>query len=274
MNPQADFQALDKFYDNIDFLVPGYQRSSQYMVAIHQAFYTWAAGRVSGCRVLEAGSGEGFGAAILARRAREVVGIDIKPELILHARSRYLLPNLSFRQMDCERMDMEPGSFDVVVCNELIEHLPDFRAFLASAARVLRPGGRLICATTNRAISFRKGDGSPANRNHFQEFTAEEFAGLLKEYFGESEIYSQLMGDTSRRYFLSTRARSVERWLVGLNIKHRIPIRLRNRIRQMLTGVDAGVVANDEFEIVPGSQAEALYVIGVATAGEKEIGGS
>ncbi len=260
----SDFRALDKFFDNIDFVVPGYERSSQYMVAIHRAFYEWARDRIAGAEALDAGCGEGYGADILAQTAERVVGIDIKPELVAHARRRYQRPNLDFRLMDCEAMNFGHSTFDVVVSNELIEHLPDFEAFLVGAQKVLRSGGRFMCATTNAGISFGKSDATPMNRNHYREFDASGLRAELSKYFDTCQIYSETMNERFRAFTLDRRARAVENLLIRIGVKHRIPIRLRNFVRQALTGVDLDRATEAGFEIVEGEVHDALYLIGVA----------
>lgn len=261
MGESDEFQSLDKFFGDIDFVVPGHSLSSQYMVAIHRGFYEWASARVGGGTVLEAGCGEGFGAELLSQSADYVVAIDIKPELIEHARRRYQRPNIDFQVMDCQALRFEDESFDAVVSNELIEHLPRYGDFLREAQRVLRPGGRFLCATTNAAITFKKADGSPMNRNHYQEFNAGEIRRELSSYFQSVALLSQIMNEEFRRFTFHRVARGLERLLVRMGVKHKIPIRLRNRVRQRLTGVDIDDATEAGFQIVEGHLNEALYLI-------------
>ena len=65
---------------------------------VYQHFhrYLWAAQLVSGRRVLDLGSGEGFGAAILSDSASQVVGVDIDEVTVEHSRLNYTGPNLEF----------------------------------------------------------------------------------------------------------------------------------------------------------------------------------
>src|SRR3981081_3045437 len=62
----------------------------------HLAVYAWIAGRVRGRRVIDMACGEGYGSALLAERAAEVVGVDANPEAHEHACLRYRTPNLRF----------------------------------------------------------------------------------------------------------------------------------------------------------------------------------
>ena len=64
----------------------------------HVAAYEWIAERVGGLRVADLACGEGYGSALLAERAAEVVGVDANPEAYEHARLRYTRPNLRFER--------------------------------------------------------------------------------------------------------------------------------------------------------------------------------
>jgi ubiquinone/menaquinone biosynthesis C-methylase UbiE len=235
------------------------------MVAMHQAFYRWAGPLVEGCKVVDAGCGEGFGANILAETAETVIGIDIKPGLLRHARHRYPKATLQFGVMDCTALSFPAGCIGAIVCNELIEHLPEHQPFLQEAHRVLAVGGRFICATTNAETSFKKTDGSPLNRNHFREFTGEGLLAALSPYFGRIEHHCQLPNRAYRAYAFNPASRWIERILMTLKLKHRIPTAWRSRVRETLTGVQVEQIVNDGFNIVAGSDDQALYAIAVAT---------
>ena len=97
-------------------------------------------------RILDAGTGAGFFAVLLARRGHEVVGIDNSAAMLEEAealareagcRARFLL-------MDAARPDFPDGSFDVVISRNLTWTLPDPEAAYAQWRRVLRPGGVLL----------------------------------------------------------------------------------------------------------------------------------
>ena len=69
-----------------------------------------------GMRLLDAACGEGYGSALLARQAASVVGADISPEAVAHARAAYgAIPNLSFVQAPCTKLPLPDGSADLFV---------------------------------------------------------------------------------------------------------------------------------------------------------------
>jgi SAM-dependent methyltransferase len=107
------------------------------------ARYRWAAGFVEGARVLDAGCGLGYGSAILAEAgAAEVVGLDIAPTVVEAARGR--VPHgVELGVGDLASLVHPAGSFDAIVCFDVLDHAEDPAAVVAELARVLVPGGVL-----------------------------------------------------------------------------------------------------------------------------------
>jgi SAM-dependent methyltransferase len=100
-----------------------------------------------GSRVLDLGCGEGRHAVAAARDAGEVVGVDLDPDRLRAAREDYDTyaegtPG-SFLRGDALSLPFADDAFDVVVCSEVLEHIPDYEAALGELRRVCRPGGTL-----------------------------------------------------------------------------------------------------------------------------------
>jgi SAM-dependent methyltransferase len=97
-------------------------------------------------RVLDVGTGTGPLAFALAPRVREVVGIDLVPELLERGREyagdRY--PNVELRQGDVSHLDVETGDFDLVCERAVLHHVPRPELVLAEMTRATRPGGRML----------------------------------------------------------------------------------------------------------------------------------
>lgn len=149
----------------------------------HVAAYRFAASHTEGARVLDAGSGEGYGAGLLAGSARSVVGAEL--ETWVAARAAGLYPDVAFISCDLATPPWRPAAFDAVVSLQVIEHVPDPSAFLAACARALRPGGELIIATPNR-ITFSP-DGV-VNPFHIIEFSPAELRDLVAQHFDQVEM--------------------------------------------------------------------------------------
>src|SRR5688572_16982315 len=99
----------------------------------HVAVYEWIAGRCEGLRVADLASGEGYGSAILARSAREVIGVDANPEAYEHSRLRYGREGLSFRRELVEEFDTD---VDAVVFLQTIEHIHEPDRLLERIAKI------------------------------------------------------------------------------------------------------------------------------------------
>jgi SAM-dependent methyltransferase len=106
---------------------------------------------VAGERILDAGSGSGAVARIIAecRPDLEVVGLDLKPDYVAYARATAAargLANLSFEQGDVQALPFPDASFDRVWSQFALYFLPRPEAAVAEFRRVLRPGGRVVVA--------------------------------------------------------------------------------------------------------------------------------
>jgi SAM-dependent methyltransferase len=167
-------------------------------LAIHETRYTFALPYCAGKRVLDAACGVGYGTAILAREARECVGLDLSADAIGYARTRYAAPNVEFRVADLSDPGLPPDDFDVVVSFETIEHLPDREPYLRHVAATLRPDGVYLVSTPRVDVTVEP----PENPFHHVEYSAADFEALLRRHFGEVELYGQRRPQTTRHRVL------------------------------------------------------------------------
>ena len=156
----------------------------------HWHRYAFARELARGKRVLDAACGEGYGSALLAQTAREVLGLDIADAAIAHARTRYAnLQHLSFAQGDCTALDLPAASRDLIVSFETLEHVAAQEALIAGFARTLTPDGVLIISSPDkRTYSDLSGF---RNEFHVRELYRDEFLGLLAPHFPHVRLYGQ-----------------------------------------------------------------------------------
>lgn len=106
---------------------------------------------LQGARVLDVGCGGGLLCESFARAGATVTGVDLAPGMIdvarLHATEQEL--KIDYRVCDADTLE---GGYDIVSCMEMLEHVPDPAAMMATLARLVRPGGALFISTINRNL--------------------------------------------------------------------------------------------------------------------------
>ncbi|MER7116967.1 class I SAM-dependent methyltransferase [Saccharomonospora azurea] len=167
--------------------VPGVPHEN-YWFRRHEVAYHALAPFCRDAVVLEAGCGEGYGAALLAEHARSVLALDYDEPTTAHVARRY--PELGVVRGNLATLPVATGSVDVVANLQVIEHLWDQSGFLAECHRVLRPGGRLLVTTPNR-LTFTPDSDTPLNPYHTRELSPSELDELLR---GSGFAVEQLLG--------------------------------------------------------------------------------
>lgn len=109
--------------------------------------------RLNGARVADVGCGGGILSEALAHAGAEVTAIDLSTQVLQvareHARSAGL--DIDYREQAAEDLAAElPGSFDLVCCMEMLEHVPAPESIISACAQLLRPGGTAVFSTLNR----------------------------------------------------------------------------------------------------------------------------
>jgi 2-polyprenyl-6-hydroxyphenyl methylase/3-demethylubiquinone-9 3-methyltransferase len=117
--------------------------------------YIAARTTLAGARVLDVGCGGGLLAEGLAARGAAVVAIDMAEDNLEAARAHATTRGLAidYRCVPVEDLAAAaPGSFDVVTCLEMLEHVPDPSAIVHACAQALRPRGTAVFSTINRNV--------------------------------------------------------------------------------------------------------------------------
>ena len=153
-----------------------------------------------GLRVADLACGEGYGAAVLARTAADVVGVDANPEAYEHARLRYRRPNLRFerglveefggratRSCSCRRSSTSPSP------SRLLERF-------AAAAPLT------YVTTPNRLTLAPPGAEKSDNPWHLREYALGEYRALLEPHFEQVEVFGVFHARKLRAHEVALRA--------------------------------------------------------------------
>ncbi|MBI3148297.1 MAG: methyltransferase domain-containing protein [Betaproteobacteria bacterium] len=158
----------------------------------HWHRYAFAQRLASGRRVLDLACGEGYGSALLAQAGAEVLGIDLAPEVVAHARDAYSgVAGCRFVAGSCAQIPAAAGAFDLIVSFETLEHVDAGTQdqMLREFARVLAPGGLVLLSSPNKAVY---GDAhNYHNEFHVHELYRGELADLLDQHFAVQRWYHQ-----------------------------------------------------------------------------------
>jgi len=101
--------------------------------------------------MLEVGPGSGVYLPVLSGLSRQVYGADIEDAYLNHARALLdEVDNLSLIVDDITDSDFPSGTFDLILCTEVIGHIADSQAAISQMNRLLKPGGVLVLSTPQR----------------------------------------------------------------------------------------------------------------------------
>ena len=155
----------------------------------HMPRYQLALALCHGKHVLDFGCGTGYGSALLSDVAASVTGVDIDRLANQWARNTHRSDNLKFDLRDDFAEGLAGGTFDVITCFEMIEHVaePEQIRAIKSFARLLKPEGVLLISTPNPEVTAQYG----VNPYHLREMTRSQFSDLLNTHFAVTEITDQ-----------------------------------------------------------------------------------
>jgi 2-polyprenyl-6-hydroxyphenyl methylase/3-demethylubiquinone-9 3-methyltransferase len=115
--------------------------------------YIEQAAALKDARVLDVGCGGGILSEAMANRGANVLGIDLSQAVLdvaeLHALQGKV--QIQYKTIAAEELAAtQPGSFELVTCMEMLEHVPDPVSTLGALAKLVKPGGDVIVSTLNR----------------------------------------------------------------------------------------------------------------------------
>jgi SAM-dependent methyltransferase len=238
----------------------------EYWFARHEVAYHWVAQRVAHARiVVDAGAGEGYGAAMLSSARYPAIAVEYDTDACVHMRHTY--PQIAVAQANLAALPVRTASTDAITCLQVVEHLWDLAGFLRDCVRCLRSGGELIITTPQR-LTFSPGLGrgvKPINPFHVEEFDAEQLRDLLFDA-GFAEVDMRGIHHGPRLTAWETRHGSIVSAQVTASLEGTWPEDLRDTISQVTVDdfvVDAEPVAAEGTRM---AQAQDLLAIARVSA--------
>jgi SAM-dependent methyltransferase len=231
------------------------------IAALHLYAYTTAAGLVQpGARVLDIGFGEGYGSRILTGAGAEYCGVEVDPEIVEHARSRY---GPHFERYDGTSISEPDDAFDLVVAFQMIAYLDDPQPLLREIGRVLRPTGVALLTTPNRVYRLDEGQ-RPWNRYHVREYSASELTDVLGKTFGNVMVHGVVAAEPidSIVRARAARARKLAR-LDPLGLRYWLPERVNTPLRRAVRRTAQPVADRSQFTLDRISHDEASADLGL-----------
>ena len=152
---------------------------------------------LTGCTVLEVGSGRGGGASFIKRylKPERMIGVDLSKNAVKLSGEMHRVEVLEFRVGDAENLPFDDGVVDAVINVESSHCYPSFEKFLAEVRRVLRPGGHFLYA------DFRERGKVEAWRRSLRD----SGLSLIRETDITANVFDALDQDNERKVVLINR---------------------------------------------------------------------
>jgi ubiquinone/menaquinone biosynthesis C-methylase UbiE len=190
-----------------------------------------ALGSAAAGKVLDVACGPGIVTEVLAQVAREVVALDLTPEMLTRARDRCAragLSNVTFQEGSATQLPFGDNTFDAVVTRLSFHHFPDPRSVLSEMVRVVRVGGTVLVADVISSEDREKSALHNAieitrDPSHVRMLPASEIMSLIRnaglevvaeqtwDQRREFDEWARIVGDADRTGPLRIMARALAR---------------------------------------------------------------
>ncbi len=140
-----------------------------------------------GHTVIDVGCGDGGYIGFVAAQGAEVLFVDQDPERLARTEERIRTSARAYRaiQSDCDPIPIDDAVGDLVICTEVLEHVPDPAKFLRELIRIAKPGAQLLISVPDsRSEQFVSATAPPEcfqEPNHIRIFTAQAFETLVRD---------------------------------------------------------------------------------------------
>jgi ubiquinone/menaquinone biosynthesis C-methylase UbiE len=168
--------------------------------ALVMSFLNGAISTPARARILDVGCG--YGDMLVESTARTRVGVDVNLDALRHAAGRARAVHFALGAV--EQLPFKSGSFDGVICSEVLEHLDEPQRLAREIERITRPGGSICITVPNEMITtvgrFVLGKRPAKSPAHKQDFTPRTVAAL----FSQPPVRQQLTPFSALPFSLAT----------------------------------------------------------------------
>lgn len=206
-------------------------RSDAQSIELHMNRYRFASKNLLGEEILDMACGCGFGTALMAQAHPEkrFTGVDIDPDAISYAKSKYQADNLTYVCADA--LSWTSGHYDSIVSLETIEHLPTPDLLISNMVSLLADGGRVIASVPVTPTC----DGNP---HHLHDFSIRSFKALFFLHgFSKKDEFKQVQAWEYSNLFSNAKVAQRRSHGVGNNVLRyyrKQPLALVSRVTSIL----------------------------------------
>lgn len=132
----------DEMYD-----VESRELKANKMLAVLEDYYS---GKLDKLKVLDVGCSSGIIDNYISNSFGYLIGTDIDKPAVAYAQKKYSSEKLSFSIQDSMDLAFSDGSFDIVICSQIYEHVPDSSKLMSEIYRIVKKGGICFFFAGNR----------------------------------------------------------------------------------------------------------------------------
>lgn len=172
--------------------VDPFDSNHNYWVRVeHLGRYLWSLNYIDkNDTVLDIACADGYGAKLISKHAKQVIGIDRNMDYINIAKDRYNSNNIIYKVLDVDIETIE-GLYEKIVCFETLEHVHNPKKFLDNLYLVLKKDGYLLLSVPNKKYE-ELDNGGIIDPYHLNVFKYQELKDLiLKIGFKIDEVLGQ-----------------------------------------------------------------------------------
>lgn len=179
-------------------MIPNNFQSNEELITYlrHLVVYKYAKKKIKKNHlVVEVGSGEGYGTNLISSCCKQIVGLDVDKNTIIHSSKKYRAKNIKFIKYNGKKIPLDKKTYDVALSFQVIEHVIDDNLYLKEIHKVLKNNGFLLLTTPNKTYRL-KPNQKPWNRFHVREYYPNELKILLKKYYSSVELFGIFGNET------------------------------------------------------------------------------